>query len=173
MFALHAPLRVWFQTSRRTSQYLRNHLCNARSFGSRYCASRAVVHRWADLATQRQAFDDLGSYLRHSSLEDWYKVDTKTIRMSRCQYILAQYYNESIHSALSAIYAEHVWQPWKFKQVPRNFWAQSANCRQYLDWLGALLGFATLDEWYQLSANDIRNNNGMATALLPSSLSNV
>jgi len=40
-------------------------------------------------------------------------------------------------------------EPWqKDEPVPRGFWADKANQKRYLDWLGAKLGISKREDWY-------------------------
>ena len=41
-----------------------------------------------------------------------------------------------------------------------GFWEQRSNCRRYLDWLGAKLGYRCLDDWYGVSFWDFERNKG-------------
>jgi len=38
--------------------------------------------------------------------------------------------------------------PWLFEKVPQRFWADKANQRRYIDWLGRRLGYTSPQDWY-------------------------
>jgi len=58
---------------------------------------------------------------------------------------------------------EHRWTPWMFKdyeKTPRNFWGDPKNQREYLNWLGQHLGYKTMEDWYNITREDIKQNHG-------------
>lgn len=74
--------------------------------------------------------------------------------------LLRKYYSDSMFVAIPAIYPEHKWIPWKFERVPRGFWANQENQREFFDWLSKELGFKTLEEWYKLKKDVVRSHGG-------------
>ena len=61
---------------------------------------------------------------------------------------------------LKVCFPQHDWQEWLFPQVQSGFWERQSNCRRYLDWLGAKLGYRCLDDWYGVSFWDFQRNKG-------------
>jgi hypothetical protein len=59
--------------------------------------------------------------------------------------LIAGQYSGSLLKALSDVYRDHKWLPWKFQQVSAGFWDSPANQRDYFDWLGKELGIVTLE----------------------------
>jgi hypothetical protein len=43
------------------------------------------------------------------------------------------YNGNSLSKALAAAYPEHKWEVWKFSQVPKGFWKDDNNARNFLD----------------------------------------
>lgn len=95
-----------------------------------------------------------------SNLRDWYHVDHEFVSTCGGSYMLARYYNDSLAAALTDVYPEHTWHPWMFKQAPRRFWSDSTNCRSYLEWVSPVLGIDSMEQWYTVTAHDLRAHNG-------------
>jgi hypothetical protein len=47
-----------------------------------------------------------------------------------------------------------------FDNTPKGFWHDRKNRRRYMLWLGAKLGFQTLDDWYAVTTDDFNANYG-------------
>lgn len=47
---------------------------------------------------------------------------------------------------------------WRFAQVPKGFWDQINNQRQYFDWLSSQLGIQHLQDWSKLRSEDVEKN---------------
>ena len=53
---------------------------------------------------------------------------------------------------------------WVDKAVPRGFWRQPQNRRDYLLWLGGKLGFCRMSDWYRLTYQDMAKHHGSGLA---------
>lgn len=51
---------------------------------------------------------------------------------------------------ISDFFPDRQWLPWKFKSAPKNFWKSQENQRQYMNWLGNVLGIKEMDDWYNV-----------------------
>ena len=53
---------------------------------------------------------------------------------------------------MQAIYSDHKWEIWRFSTLPRNWWQNADNQRQYMMWLAKELGIddKPLDAWYDV-----------------------
>jgi len=49
---------------------------------------------------------------------------------------------------------------WLDARVPVNFWQDRDNRKAYLRWLGEMLGYESLDDWYRVSAKDFSRHRG-------------
>lgn len=142
------------------------------------CPSRAVKatfpdHEWvpwffveiphgyfADPTNRRLYMDWLGKRLGFQKPEDWYAVTHRTFEENAGQYILQHYYGQSPVAALREYYPDYDWKPWFFAFPGSKFWKKPENRRQYLDWLGRELGFATPEDWKNLRHDHLLNNHG-------------
>lgn len=111
----------------------------------------------------KKLFDQLGVKLGYTSMEDWYKVSVTDIRKHGGARTL-QCYNDSPQMALYNIYPEHDWRSWEFTQVPRGYWGNAGNQRDFFDRPFKTLGYTCMDDWYNLTIDDIRKNGGSRLA---------
>jgi hypothetical protein len=58
--------------------------------------------------------------------------------------------------ALMEVYPEFTWYPWKFAYTPKRFFDDPLEKRKLWDWLGEELDVKTLDDWYNVSSNDVQ-----------------
>jgi hypothetical protein len=61
---------------------------------------------------------------------------------------MLDHYDGCLIRALFNIYPEYPWQVWRFKKVPKGFWDDVENVREYFEWLGKSFGVTHLDDWY-------------------------
>jgi hypothetical protein len=83
--------------------------------------SEKVPHSyWTHMQHQRLFFDWLAEQLDIRELDDWYQYSAVFIKEHVASNILNQYYKGSLQRALSTIYPEHSWQPWRYLQTPQG-----------------------------------------------------
>ena len=116
---------------------------------------RVPQNFWSDIENQRDFLEWLAKKHQVNHFEDWYKVPSKAFPIR----LLKIYGNYHSH-ILSIHFPEYEWLEWKFVRTPHNFWSSLKNQRRYMDWLGRELGFAKLEDWYQVTGDDFRNNYG-------------
>lgn len=107
----------------------------------------------------KKFIESLGKQLGYHKLEDWYKSSREIIQINGGERILS-YYNNSLIQILKKFYPEHEWLEWKFSSVPNGFWEDSNNQLKFLDWLGKELGFKSMTDWYQITAELIYKHGG-------------
>lgn len=86
--------------------------------------------------------------------EDWYNITTRDLLVNGGDGILVQY-NNSISSMLTEVFPDHKWQIWRFQQVPKGFYDNLDNKRDYFDWLEDELEIKELSDWYRISLDQI------------------
>src|SRR5689334_12993922 len=124
----------------------------------RHNAHRSSVAR-EKTATHKQFLDWLGEQLGHNLMDDWYDVTVNTIHAHGGQGVLLNY-NDSPSMALKSVYPQHNWMPWKFKRAPKGFWERLDNQLEYFNWLGNQLGYRSVDDWYNVTRDDIHRHGG-------------
>eukprot|EP01125_Pyxidicula_operculata_P020286 TRINITY_DN7472_c0_g1_i1.p1 TRINITY_DN7472_c0_g1~~TRINITY_DN7472_c0_g1_i1.p1 ORF type:complete len:592 (-),score=76.57 TRINITY_DN7472_c0_g1_i1:48-1700(-) len=92
-------------------------------------------------------------------MEDWYNVKATDFKTHGYFGILRKY-NSSPVVALQAIYGDYEWEPWRFMKVPPNYWNELSNRRKYLDYLAKTLKIKKMSDWYRITLNDIKLNQG-------------
>lgn len=50
--------------------------------------------------------------------------------------------------------------PWLSGRVPNGYWDSRTNRSAYLKWLGARLGYRSVDDWYKVRQRDFKQNRG-------------
>ncbi len=64
-------------------------------------------------------------------------------------------YNGSLYYLLCMVYPEYEWLPWKFHFVPKEFWTDMKNQRNFLDWAGKQLNYINKEDWYKITVSVI------------------
>eukprot|EP01114_Cavostelium_apophysatum_P019814 TRINITY_DN6476_c0_g1_i1.p1 TRINITY_DN6476_c0_g1~~TRINITY_DN6476_c0_g1_i1.p1 ORF type:complete len:606 (-),score=129.46 TRINITY_DN6476_c0_g1_i1:43-1860(-) len=108
---------------------------------------------------QRNCLDDIAKLLGVKTWEDWYKVSRKAVESCGGS-SLVSYHRNSVARALCEAYPQYPWQIWRFKEVPSGFFNQSKVRRQFLDYVSSELHLQTMDDWYQVSKDDILARGG-------------
>jgi hypothetical protein len=78
---------------------------------------------WEPEATRREFFDWLGKEKLGfgDDLSQWYKVDRSVVEKYGGRSLLTTYYKDVVAEAVMALYPEHSWKRWMFRQVPKSF----------------------------------------------------
>lgn len=66
-------------------------------------------------------------------------------------FTLLKKYGYSPYNLLSAVYPEYDWLPWKFSSVPKLFWKDDRNVKQFLDWAAIELGIKEPSDWNKVA----------------------
>jgi hypothetical protein len=109
---------------------------------------------WKNLNHQKEALEGLAVELKLSSLEDWYRVTQPQV--SRKIPSLLKRYNNSLSQALQAVFPEHAWDESRFMKKPNGFLRDQSNQRALLEAAGEKLGFTTLDAWYGVTKQQVK-----------------
>jgi hypothetical protein len=96
---------------------------------------------------QREVMDKVAEKLGIQQQQDWYKHSAGDIYQCTKSNFISDEYNNSIYRALQSIYPEFTWSPFLFQNVPRRYWREPNNRRQYFDWLAENLGIKTQEDW--------------------------
>ena len=104
-------------------------------------------------------FDKLGIKLEFKCMDDWYNVTQEDFNKNGGGGLL-QVYGDSPSKALQTIYPEHKWMLWRFSKKPTGFWKDMFNQKQFFDWLGGELGYKGMDDWYNITKEDIVLHGG-------------
>ena len=56
-------------------------------------------------------------------------------------------YDNSPFILFQNVYPEYEWLPWRFSDMPKQYWSDSNTVRNYLIWVGKQLGIKEFQEW--------------------------
>jgi hypothetical protein len=101
-------------------------------------------------------------------LDDWYSVKNGDV-WNRVGFIRT--HHGSLHKALKNLYPNHNWDPLRFTSVPKGFWNDEDTQRDALERYGRdKFGVKELDDWYNVSAEDVYSHLSFISNYYNSSL---
>lgn len=139
---------------------------------------------WECQQNQKKFFDRLGKQLGYKRMEDWYQVKSADIVRHGGTGVLNHHYYKSPSAALLAIYPDHHWQLDRFKSKPKctlnckryrregflstknlrdtplGFWSKREHHREFFEWLSERIGYKGMEDWYNVSIEEIHENGG-------------
>ena len=65
-----------------------------------------------------------------------------------------------LQRALQNVYPEHEWMLWRFNIVPIGCWQNEKYRKDFFDWLGKHSSYTDMDDWYNITADNIYRNGG-------------
>jgi len=121
-----------------------------------HCQRPRLLER---VESPREFFDRLYVQLGYKHMDDWYNASQKEIyRLGGSNILHVKY---SVH--LPKHYRVHIRAVGcygGFKAVPRGYWEKLGNQRAFVNWLCAKLGYKEMDDWHQLTLEDVYKHGG-------------
>eukprot|EP00026_Physarum_polycephalum_P002945 Phypoly_transcript_02954.p1 GENE.Phypoly_transcript_02954~~Phypoly_transcript_02954.p1 ORF type:complete len:796 (+),score=103.49 Phypoly_transcript_02954:213-2600(+) len=114
---------------------------------------------WESTEIKQKYMQYLFTELGYKTMEDWYKITLGDFRANHGT-SLAQKYKNRASSVVMDIFHSHEWEPWLFQQLPPDFWDSREILLRFMHNLGDKLGYKTMEDWYQITSKDIRENGG-------------
>lgn len=116
---------------------------------------------WQKSGNLTKFFTWIAGKIGYNSMDDWYNITLEDI----CNYqhgkdLMYHYFSGSPFVALQLAYPDHNWLPWKFRKTPKRFWAKRENHLSFFCWLGKELGYQSMDDWYNVTHDDIHRHGG-------------
>jgi len=102
----------------------------------------------------------LGKTLNYETMEDWYKITQNVIKINYGAGLLTQKYGCSNIKFLKDVFPEYKWLEWKFSIASQGFYQNLENHKIYVEWLGKTLKYETIEDWYKITSNIIKINDG-------------
>jgi hypothetical protein len=122
--------------------------------------SQAVARGfWNSKENQKEFTNWLAAELGFTHMEDWYSLKVADI-IERGGIGLFIKYGSSIFKLLKSIYPEQQWFPWKFEAVPKGYWDNLNNQRDFIHWVGIQQGFTGMNDWYTITRKSINQHGG-------------
>src|SRR5688572_6493148 len=98
--------------------------------------------------------------LEYKCMDDWYNVTQEDIHKNGGGGLPVSHYKSSPSGALQSIYPEHDWMLAKSKTVPQGYWEKKENHIEFFDRSYNTLGYKCMDDWYNVTQEDIHKNGG-------------
>ena len=117
---------------------------------------------WFNLDNQKEYFKWLSKELFIRNASDWYCINHRDIKEKKGGAQLLDCYGGSIASLLLAMYPEEKnnWQIWRFENISPSFWNESANRRNFFEWIKQDLSIQTDIDWYKLNPLQVSMKGG-------------
>src|SRR5260221_6524433 len=96
----------------------------------------------------------LGKHLGFKEMEDWYNVTKMDFVKNGGSKLLDNYGQCS--SIVRSIYPEYDWRLWRFERVPKGFWNEKKNQKEFMDWFGIQLGFKEMKDYYKITIKEVK-----------------
>jgi hypothetical protein len=62
--------------------------------------------------------------------------------------------------ALKSIYPQYNFKAFKFRDIPRTYWNDKNNQREYFDELAVELKVSGVEDWYNISIEEVQSRGG-------------
>lgn len=122
---------------------------------------KRIPHKyWHNIDNHKLYAKWLFKELGYTTPEQWYKLTDTIFTKYDGHPLLTQYYKTSPRIFLNTLFPEYEWITWKFEQVPLPFWKNKCNIKDYMLWLGKILGYTKPEHWYNITSDDLKNNYG-------------
>jgi hypothetical protein len=99
------------------------------------------------MENQRLYFQWLGKKLGFKGESDWYKLRASDLVRWGGGGLLTHHYGGSPYRALSTVFPDIDWKPWKFFIVPKRFWQDEENVAKFFKWVEPKLGISNPSQW--------------------------
>lgn len=64
-------------------------------------------------------------------MKDWYNISVAAIKANHGGHVYTKY-GESPSGMVMGIFKNHEWHPWKFKQIPKNYWTKPESQAKFV-----------------------------------------
>eukprot|EP00026_Physarum_polycephalum_P000662 Phypoly_transcript_00663.p1 GENE.Phypoly_transcript_00663~~Phypoly_transcript_00663.p1 ORF type:complete len:1097 (+),score=133.55 Phypoly_transcript_00663:927-4217(+) len=119
---------------------------------------------WNEIRNHREFFDNFALSRGFEPLvaKNWYSVTQQQVLETKYSRVVLGFYKGSFINALLSLYPSIGLAKLKFEFVPREFWRERANRREYFDSLAQVNGFDPLipSNWYSLPKSRIHERKG-------------
>lgn len=118
-----------------------------------------LLRFWKNPRNHRRYMKWLGQQLGIRRPSDWYHVSTRNFQDNKGGSFLLCY-DSTISRAIMAYLPNYDWKEWLFDKTPQGFWKKKDNRKRYMLWLGKRLGLKCITDWYSVTMDDFRANDG-------------
>jgi len=114
---------------------------------------------WKNIENQKKYMSWLENELEYKEPSHWYKVSQSTF-VNNYGYGLLMQYQKSPIKIVQKFISGYDFITWKFKNVPKGYWSDKKNRKDYMEELGQNLGFEKPEDWYAVTYNTFLKNYG-------------
>lgn len=137
-------------TSRLLSYVYPNHVWDLLRF------KRAPASTHTKFESQLETLERVGkAKLGIVNLDDWYSVKKSDLEGTKFISVLHKQFRGSVPLAVTTMYPNHKWEMWRFATVPRGWWSEPKNIREFFDAKAVELQIEDYEQWYQRRYTDL------------------
>lgn len=123
------------------------------------CSHSFPKNFWKDKKNQKEFLDYFAEKNNLHSPEDWKQISVKDIHNAGGRSLFDYYSN--LYEALNNLYPDKDWDIMDVRnRVPRNYWNDKQNHREFMDSLMKKLNLKDPLDWYTISVETIKQNGG-------------
>ncbi len=115
---------------------------------------------WEDPKNRRRYMEWLAQIRKFKNPEDWYEVTLEDFHNNNGATLVSNYFGDSPSATVKEYIPDYDWKEWLFGNVPLNFWNNPNNRHRYMEWLGEQLGYKIPEDWYKITAKQVKTNKG-------------
>ena len=108
---------------------------------------KIIVKWYLDLLFKIKNFD---------KMDDLYKITNEDFINNYGKGIIDSHINYK--NALTLSYPKYDFRPWLFNKIEKDFWDNFDNHKNAVLWLGKILGYKNINDWYNIRNEDFKNN---------------
>ena len=119
---------------------------------------RVSFNYWESKENQKKFLDDLQIKLKLKNVKDLQQITVRTLQDNGGSRILRYY--DSFYELLCTIYPEEYWNPYDFKIVPRGYWTDDKNIKDFVSIVAKKYKVSKMEDWYRISDVQFRDCGG-------------
>jgi hypothetical protein len=125
---------------------------------------------WKDRNLRLRYFKWLGEILGYKYPEDWYNIKFRDFKNNYGEVLVGLHYGFSPYKFVQDMIPNYQFDLRRFTRVPAKYWHDIENRKKAIEKLGKILEIENMEDWYNVTAEDFRQNG--LSSLLHSRYSN-
>jgi hypothetical protein len=115
---------------------------------------------WKDLKNRKTFLETVGVKAGVKTPEDWYNITARDVINVPGGSSFLKLYNSSHINAIKELLSEYQFEDFLFTRKAKNYWRSAENKKSFLEYIYKKYNFKTLDDFYNINYQLIRENNG-------------
>jgi hypothetical protein len=116
--------------------------------------------KWIDDDCKKEYLNWFEEQIQIKSPDDWYNVKAEDFINHSGVSLLYSKFGGSPQKVAQFFHPNHEWLPWKFQTSGQGYWNNRLNVEKYLYWLGDKLEIISPNDWYEVTSDDFKENDG-------------